>query len=673
MNRSNRGRLARRSVASRSAQYSTPPIQPLEPRTFLNATLVTPLAPMTGGSSSSTTISLSPNFTDPSITGTTVEVQTPVGNIPIMLFDAQTPQTKDNFEHYIASGEYNNVIFHRSVPGFVLQGGGFTTSGTQINQFAPVPGEPGISNTTGTIAMALSTGPNSGTSEWFINLANNTALDTGDGGPFTVFGEVIYNGMSVVNAIAALPVVDVSSSIPAWSNLPVLNNNTSITAADLVTAKTVNVGALSYTATSDNSALVNPTVSGSNLVLNYGTQAGTANVTVTATDLGGNTAVSTFAVNVIPAVTIGNARGEQHSVRFTGANGAAATMTLAGPGTATVTLSGDGLSIATTKAGVATISGTPTSVAITTSGTTAASTLNVTGAPTIASITPSGDLGAFNGSKVALDGSLSATGSVGRVTLGSATGGAITVGGSARALTLAVGSASSEAVTSSEPIASLTATSWTTVSELGSPSTISAPSISRLSVTTTLNANVSTGSLGQATVGSITPSTWSVSGALTGLTAGSITGLNLSAASVGRLTDRGTASNLIVNSAGSITAVSALGFSATQIEAGNPPLDASNIPTAFPTAATIGAVTVGKGGFSNSVFGASTLGRVSLGGVNSANNGTPFGVASHDIVSMTVTVDGKRLSLARVTSADQVAAALSKAGITPNDFVTRIV
>ncbi|HEY2586931.1 MAG TPA: peptidylprolyl isomerase, partial [Tepidisphaeraceae bacterium] len=154
--------MSRPSVVSRKRGASSRAVEPLEQRTFLNATLVQPIAAVNGSPSGSTTIDLTQNFNDPTVTGTTVEIQTPKGNIPLTLFDSQTPKTVANFEHYISAGEYNNVIIHRSVPGFVIQGGGYTTSGSAISTFAPVQGEPGISNTTGTIAMALSTSPNSG-------------------------------------------------------------------------------------------------------------------------------------------------------------------------------------------------------------------------------------------------------------------------------------------------------------------------------------------------------------------------------------------------------------------------------------------------------------------------------------------------------------------------------
>jgi peptidyl-prolyl cis-trans isomerase A (cyclophilin A) len=105
---------------------------------------------------------------------------------------------------------YTNSVIHRSVPGFVIQGGGFTfdmaTPLNQVPAFAPVVNEPEFANVRGTIAMAkLGGDPNSATSQWFFNLADNTANLDGQNGGFTVFGEVVGNGMDVVDAIAALP------------------------------------------------------------------------------------------------------------------------------------------------------------------------------------------------------------------------------------------------------------------------------------------------------------------------------------------------------------------------------------------------------------------------------------------------------------------------------------
>ena len=138
-------------------------------------------------------------------------IQTPLGKIPIELYPNMAPQTVANFRAYADGGDWNGSLVHRSVPGFVIQGGGYReVSGAYqtIPTDPPVPNEPCLSNTTGTIAMARVGGqPNSATSQWFVNLANNTNLDSVDGG-FTAFGRVIGNGMSVVQNIAAMPIFD---------------------------------------------------------------------------------------------------------------------------------------------------------------------------------------------------------------------------------------------------------------------------------------------------------------------------------------------------------------------------------------------------------------------------------------------------------------------------------
>lgn len=159
---------------------------------------------------------------------TFVTINTTYGSFQVELFNTATPQTVANFLHYVNTSAYNNSIFHRSVPGFVLQGGGYTSSSTTFtsaSQFTAittngtVPSEAGIKNTTGTLAMALSTGPNSGTDQWFINLANNPMLDdTSDGGPFTVFGKVLGDGMQIVNQMAGLPTQNAGG---AFAELPV--------------------------------------------------------------------------------------------------------------------------------------------------------------------------------------------------------------------------------------------------------------------------------------------------------------------------------------------------------------------------------------------------------------------------------------------------------------------
>ena len=146
-------------------------------------------------------------FSGPAI-ATNVVMQTPFGEVEIELFDEDTPATVANFLNYVNDGDYANSFIHRSVPGFVEQGGGFSFIDGEVVAIpsdSPVINEPGISNLRGTIAMAKRGGdPNSATSQWFINLADNSAnLDNSNGG-FTVFGQVTGNGMEVIDQIAAL-------------------------------------------------------------------------------------------------------------------------------------------------------------------------------------------------------------------------------------------------------------------------------------------------------------------------------------------------------------------------------------------------------------------------------------------------------------------------------------
>lgn len=156
---------------------------------------------------------------------TVVRFQTALGVIDIQLYDADAPLTVQNFLSYVESDAYNHSFFHRSVPDFVVQGGGYvwdadTDSPKSVATLPPVINEfsPSRSNVRGTVAMAkLGGDPNSATSQWFFNLADNSAnLDVQNGG-FTVFGQVIGEGMLVVDAIAQLPRVNAGG---AFTQLP---------------------------------------------------------------------------------------------------------------------------------------------------------------------------------------------------------------------------------------------------------------------------------------------------------------------------------------------------------------------------------------------------------------------------------------------------------------------
>ncbi len=153
----------------------------------------------------------------------TVLVETSLGNFEIELFEREAPETVDNFLKYIEDGSFADSFIHRSVSGFVIQGGQFSyTDGIlgEIPEKTTILNEFGRPNTRGTISMAkLSGNPDSATSSWFINLADNSSLDSDNGG-FTVFGEVLGNGLEVIDAIASLPVYNAGS---AFGELPLVN------------------------------------------------------------------------------------------------------------------------------------------------------------------------------------------------------------------------------------------------------------------------------------------------------------------------------------------------------------------------------------------------------------------------------------------------------------------
>lgn len=139
-----------------------------------------------------------------------VRLQTNQGVVVLELYPEKAPKTVANFLAYVQSGFYDGTIFHRVVPGFVVQGGGFDPSFRQKPTKAPVENEATnkLSNLRGTVAMARTAEVHSATSQFFINLQDNTFLDHRDTSPrgfgYCVFGRVV-EGMEVVDAIAAIP------------------------------------------------------------------------------------------------------------------------------------------------------------------------------------------------------------------------------------------------------------------------------------------------------------------------------------------------------------------------------------------------------------------------------------------------------------------------------------
>lgn len=151
-----------------------------------------------------------------------VDLKTDLGTIRIELFTEKAPGTVKNFLGYVDSGFYDGVIFHRVIPGFMAQTGGLTFDFQKKETGEPIANESanGLRNTRGTLAMARHSDPNTATSQFFINLANNSHLDASEEKPgYTVFGKVI-EGMEVVDKIAAEP-QGLYRAYPNAPNVPV--------------------------------------------------------------------------------------------------------------------------------------------------------------------------------------------------------------------------------------------------------------------------------------------------------------------------------------------------------------------------------------------------------------------------------------------------------------------
>lgn len=136
--------------------------------------------------------------------GTHVNIDTNVGQISIELYDQEAPITTKNFLKYVKKDYYNGTIFHRVIPDFMIQAGGFDRNLQQKDTDQPIKNEAsnGLKNIRGTIAMARTSNPNSATAQFFINTQSNNALDQtpfNDG--YTVFGKVTQ-GMQVVDKIS---------------------------------------------------------------------------------------------------------------------------------------------------------------------------------------------------------------------------------------------------------------------------------------------------------------------------------------------------------------------------------------------------------------------------------------------------------------------------------------
>jgi peptidyl-prolyl cis-trans isomerase A (cyclophilin A) len=281
----------------------------------------------------SNTIDLAGFFSDPDIQDSFVRFDTSAGPINVELFDTQAPRTVANFLNYVTSHRYDSSIFHRQTTlandGLaVLQGGGFTFtttgSGTTLPAITadpPVADEVGAANTTGTLAMAKTSAPNSATDEFFFNLADNTnALSPSQqsNGGFTVFGKLASpSDQTVLNNLSALASSATSLSTGrhirneggAFTQIPLTNYSgtnfpTDTTAANFSLVQDVVVTqrteSLTYSVVGNtNPDLVTTTINNNRLTLTYAAnQSGTATITVRATDMFGATVDASFNVTV---------------------------------------------------------------------------------------------------------------------------------------------------------------------------------------------------------------------------------------------------------------------------------------------------------------------------------------------------------------------------------------
>lgn len=138
----------------------------------------------------------------------TVVMETSKGTIELELDRAKAPGTVANFVNYVKKGHYDGVIFHRVIPDFMIQGGGFTADMDQKATDTPIENEAknGLKNVRGSIAMARTSNPHSASAQFFINLKDNSFLDYPgqDGWGYCVFGKVSA-GLDVIDAIAKVP------------------------------------------------------------------------------------------------------------------------------------------------------------------------------------------------------------------------------------------------------------------------------------------------------------------------------------------------------------------------------------------------------------------------------------------------------------------------------------
>lgn len=278
--------------------------------------------------SAPTVINLKKTFGLTGVTGDQiVRFSTTLGNMDVVLDATDYPLNVANFLSYTNSGAYNNTFIHRSVASFIFQGGGYHVTADKnyphITENGTVTGEHKGANVRGTIAFALKGGAGSadtGTSEWFFNLADNASLDDGSGsqGPFTAFGHVIEDGLATMDAIGATKTYNASSVVVSddkgvFTDLPLINYDSSqgveidpdlvyvtqVAIVPLTPKATGDAAVLTLKANNSNPGLVTATFKGRKMTLTYAAgKTGSANIVVVAKDAAGTKAKAKFTVTV---------------------------------------------------------------------------------------------------------------------------------------------------------------------------------------------------------------------------------------------------------------------------------------------------------------------------------------------------------------------------------------
>ena len=294
-------------------------VELLEQRQVLSATVLQPLPGLTL-TDDQAVLSLADHFDDPDVSGSTVRVETSFGAFAVETYDTVTPQTVDNFLRLVENGNYADSFIHRTVPGFVAQGGGFrwptgadsvidtvSHNGNVVNEFdnwfSPnagglAPGTP--LNVRGTVAMAKQAGdPNSANSQWFVNATDNSEnLDDQNGG-FTVFARVLYDGMDVIDQILALPRFNAGGAFESWP-LQNFTPGSDLIHDNVVSTSFSRVNELTFEITDQtNAAIATAEIANGELrITPVSGQSGFTQITISATDLQGTTVSSVLDVAV---------------------------------------------------------------------------------------------------------------------------------------------------------------------------------------------------------------------------------------------------------------------------------------------------------------------------------------------------------------------------------------